>query len=170
MNGYSCSRPNSRLTAGGCRLEAGGWRLGAGGCRLEAGGWRLEAGGWGLEAGGWRLGAGGWRLEAVGWRLEAGGWGPLPFDFGGGFWGRLLGAAFGGGFWGRPAACLLPPAFRLLAIILLAAGCWLSFCWLLAAGYHSAGLLAGHRLARWASFPSDRPQPLRSAALRCAGW
>ena len=127
-----------------------GWRLSAGGWRLEAGGWRLSAGGWGLEAGGWRLGAGGWRLEAVVWRLEAGGWGPLPFDFGGGFWGRLLGAACGL----PPAACLPPAGYHsagcwLLAIILLA--CWLGIVW------H-----AGHRFHPTA--PSHSA-PLRSAAL-----
>ena len=92
--------------------------------------------GWGLEAGGWRLGAGGWR--------------PLPFYFGGGFWGRLLGAA-----------CGLPLAARLLAAGYHSAGCWLPFCWLLATILLAAGLLAGHRFVRWASFPSDRLPPLR---------
>ena len=129
-------------------IHAAAWSLEAGGCRLGAGGWGLEAGGWRLEAGGWGLGAGGWRLGAGGWR-------PLPFDFGGGFWGRLLGAAFGGGFWGRPAAFLLPPACRLLAIILLDAGCWL-----LAAGWAS--------FVRWAALAIRPPPapPLRCAPLR----
>ena len=96
----------------------------------------------------------------VGWRLGAGGWGPLPFDFGGGFWGRLLGAAFGGGFWGRllgaafegglrPASCRLPPACRLLAAGHHSAACWPPFCRLLATILPPAGcwLLAAGLLA-----------------------
>ena len=97
----------------------------------------IHAAAWSLEAGGCRLGAGGWGLEA-------GGLCPL-----------ILGAAFGGGFWGRPAAFLLPPACRLLAIILLDAGCWL-----LAAGWAS--------FVRWAALAIRPPPapPLRCAPLR----